>query len=68
MTSTDAKTTKRRRHRSQSEIAVDSIVRMPLGDLCRVAQVLVSRDIETARFLLVKISEALDAIDPKKEE
>ena len=56
-------TTRRRRNRKPHELAVDSIIRMPLGELARTADHLAEVDEETARFFLSKLQQRITAID-----
>lgn len=49
---------KKRKKRDQSELIVSSIVKMPLGDLARLAELLFKRDKDAAEFLTKKFSDA----------
>lgn len=60
-TTTDSKPRAARRTRKQqSDVVLDALVRMPLGELAALATKLATRDQETARFLQARITAALN--------
>jgi len=52
-------TPRRRKMRKPSVITVGQLVRMPLGELCRAAALLVETDHDTARFLHEQLGVAM---------
>lgn len=48
---------KRNKKRNPSEIVVASIVKMPLGELSRLASMLYEKDVDSAEFLTKKLSD-----------
>lgn len=50
---------KKRNRRSQSDVLVDSVLRMPLGELVKFAGTLASKDVETARFLCGRLTASI---------
>lgn len=55
--------TPRRQNRKPHELAVEGLMRMPLGELARTADHLVASDEETARFFLAKLRQRIQEID-----
>lgn len=49
-----------RKVRSPSELAVDRLMKMPMGELVRFTELVVDHDVVTAGFLADKLRDALD--------
>lgn len=55
---------KKRNRRSQSDMLVDAVLRMPLGELVKFAGALAAKDAETARFLCGRLTQSIGGNHP----